>query len=40
MQGASQAMEDGVTLAICLKKAGKDNVPLALKVYERIRYRL
>jgi hypothetical protein len=32
-------MEDGVTLAICLEKAGKDNVPLALKVYERIRYK-
>lgn len=37
MQGASQAMEDGVTLAICLRRAGKDNIPLALKVYERMR---
>src|SRR5579871_3696494 len=38
MQGASQAMEDGVTLAVCLRHAGKGNIPLALKVYERIRY--
>jgi 2-polyprenyl-6-methoxyphenol hydroxylase-like FAD-dependent oxidoreductase len=38
MQGASQAMEDGVTLAICLRHAGKQNIPLALKIYERIRY--
>ena len=37
MQGASQAMEDGVTLAICLGKAGKDDIPMALKVYERMR---
>ena|SRR5277367_3369622 len=36
MQGASQAMEDGVTLAYCLRKA--ENVPLALRIYERIRY--
>lgn len=38
VQGASQAMEDGVTLSVCLRKAGKDNVPLAVRVYERIRY--
>jgi hypothetical protein len=31
-------MEDGVTLAICLRKAGKQNVPLGVRVYERIRY--
>lgn len=31
-------MEDGVTLAICLRKAGKGNVPLAVRTYERIRY--
>jgi hypothetical protein len=31
-------MEDGVTLSVCLRKAGKDNVPLAVRVYERIRY--
>jgi 2-polyprenyl-6-methoxyphenol hydroxylase-like FAD-dependent oxidoreductase len=37
MQGASQAMEDGVTIALCLRKAGKDNIPLALRTYERLR---
>ena len=31
-------MEDGVTLSVCLRKAGKSNVPLAVRVYERIRY--
>lgn len=31
-------MEDGVTIASCLRSAGKDNVPLAVRVYERIRY--
>src|SRR5579862_1995252 len=31
-------MEDGVTLAICLRKAGKENIPLAVRTYERIRY--
>lgn len=31
-------MEDGVTLGVCLRKAGKDNIPLAVRVYERIRY--
>ncbi|KAK8239397.1 putative monooxygenase [Phyllosticta capitalensis] len=38
IQGASQAMEDGVTVAICLELAGKDNVQEALLAYERIRY--
>lgn len=38
MQGASQAMEDGAAIAICLRRAGKDNIPLALRVYERMRY--
>jgi len=31
-------MEDGVTLAICLREAGKDNIPLAVRTYERMRY--
>jgi hypothetical protein len=31
-------MEDGVTLSVCLRKAGKSNAPLAVRVYERIRY--
>lgn len=38
IQGASQAMEDGVTLAACLDIAGKQNVTVAMRVYERIRY--
>ncbi|KAF2200670.1 putative monooxygenase [Delitschia confertaspora ATCC 74209] len=38
IQGASQSMEDGVTAAVCLGLAGKENVQEALKVYEKIRY--
>ena len=48
IQGASQAMEDGVTLAVCLERcaaAADDSkpqshpdVPLALRAYEKIRY--
>lgn len=38
IQGASQSMEDGVTLAITLEKAGKDNVQLGIRAYESIRY--
>jgi len=37
-QGATQALEDGVTLAITLRKAGKENVPAALRAYQDIRY--
>lgn len=37
-QGASQAVEDGATIALCLAKAGKGNVPLALNTYFEIRY--
>lgn len=36
-QGGSQAMEDGVALAVSLKRANGD-VPLALRVFERIRF--
>ncbi|OAA53202.1 Aromatic-ring hydroxylase-like protein [Cordyceps fumosorosea ARSEF 2679] len=36
-QGGSQAMEDGVALAVCLQRAEGD-VPLALRVMERIRF--
>ena len=36
-QGGSQAMEDGVALAVCLERARGD-VPLALRVMERIRF--
>ena len=38
IQGASQAMEDGATVAVCLEKAGRENVGLALRAFERIRY--
>ncbi|KAL6243718.1 hypothetical protein RBB50_009151 [Rhinocladiella similis] len=38
IQGASQSMEDGVTLAITLEKAGKNDVQLGLRAYEAIRY--
>ncbi|EON98472.1 putative salicylate hydroxylase protein [Phaeoacremonium minimum UCRPA7] len=38
IQGASQAMEDGVTLAACLDIGGKERVTEALRVYEKIRY--
>jgi 2-polyprenyl-6-methoxyphenol hydroxylase-like FAD-dependent oxidoreductase len=36
-QGGSQAMEDGVALAIALKRANGD-IPLGLRVFERIRF--
>lgn len=38
IQGASQAMEDGVCLAVCLQLAGKEHAPDALRAYEKIRY--
>ncbi|EJU01717.1 FAD/NADP-binding domain-containing protein [Dacryopinax primogenitus] len=38
IQGASQAMEDGVVLACALFSAGKSRVPLGVRAYERIRY--
>jgi 2-polyprenyl-6-methoxyphenol hydroxylase-like FAD-dependent oxidoreductase len=31
-------MEDGVTIAICLREAGKDNVQAALRAFQDIRY--
>lgn len=37
-QGASQAVEDGASIALCLAKAGRENVPLALHTYFSIRY--
>ncbi|KAI5867535.1 salicylate hydroxylase [Durotheca rogersii] len=36
-QGASQSVEDGAAIAVCLDKA-KGDVPLALRVFERIRF--
>jgi 2-polyprenyl-6-methoxyphenol hydroxylase-like FAD-dependent oxidoreductase len=38
IQGAGQALEDGVTLAITLERCGKDNVSQAVRAYEKIRY--
>lgn len=38
IQGASQSMEDGVNLAVCLELAGKNRVQEALRAHERIRY--
>ncbi|KAL9611911.1 MAG: hypothetical protein Q9167_003464 [Letrouitia subvulpina] len=36
--GASQAIEDAITLATCLQLGGKSNVPIATKVYNTLRY--
>jgi 2-polyprenyl-6-methoxyphenol hydroxylase-like FAD-dependent oxidoreductase len=36
--GASQAIEDSATIATALRLAGKQNVKLALKAYETLRY--
>ena len=38
IQGASQSIEDGVALAVCLELAGKDRIPLAVRAYEKVRY--
>ncbi len=35
--GATMAMEDGITLAACLQVSGKDDVPLAAWVYNKLR---
>ncbi|KAJ9207934.1 transcriptional regulator family: Fungal Specific TF [Paecilomyces variotii] len=37
-QGTSQATESGAVLALCLALAGKGNVPLATRVYEKLRF--
>lgn len=37
VQGASQAMEDGVTIALCVQKAGKGKIPEALRTFQEIR---
>lgn len=37
-QGASQAVEDAATIALCLAKAGKHQIPLALHAYFAFRY--
>ncbi|KAH9866553.1 hypothetical protein J1614_008243 [Plenodomus biglobosus] len=38
VQGASQSIEDGIVLAACLELAGKKDITLAVKAYEKIRY--
>lgn len=38
IQGAGQALEDGVTLAITLELSGTDKITQAVKAYEKIRY--
>lgn len=34
--GASQAMEDAITLATCLQLGGRNNVSIATKVYNKL----
>lgn len=36
-QGATQAMEDGVSIAVCLKRAGKSQIPGALRTHQEVR---
>lgn len=38
IQGASQAMEDGATMAVCLSEAGQTKVQEAVAVFEALRY--
>ena len=35
--GATQAMEDGISISACLKLAGKNNIPLATRVHTALR---
>ncbi|KAJ3578330.1 hypothetical protein NPX13_g2235 [Xylaria arbuscula] len=37
-QGATQALEDGVCIAVCLRRGGKQNVPTSVRAHEKIRY--
>ncbi|KAF5026582.1 hypothetical protein F66182_1308 [Fusarium sp. NRRL 66182] len=36
--GGAQGVEDGATIAACLEEAGKDGVPNALRVFEKLRF--
>lgn len=36
--GATQAIEDAVTIAECLKQGGKDNIPTAIKTHNLLRF--
>ncbi|KAM7218465.1 6-hydroxynicotinate 3-monooxygenase [Rhypophila decipiens] len=38
IQGASQSIEDGVTLATCLELSGQGDIPRALRAFEKLRY--
>ena len=38
IQGASQAMEDGATMAVCLTRAGKSHIQEAVAAFEALRY--
>lgn len=38
VQGASQAIEDGATLAMCLGKVGRNEIPVALHTFFEIRH--
>jgi 2-polyprenyl-6-methoxyphenol hydroxylase-like FAD-dependent oxidoreductase len=38
IQGASQAMEDGATLAVCLTRCGKAHVQEGIAAFEALRY--
>ncbi|KAI1813231.1 hypothetical protein GGS20DRAFT_599419 [Poronia punctata] len=37
-QGATQALEDGVSIAVCLRKGGEENVQISVRAREKIRY--
>ncbi|ORY69048.1 salicylate hydroxylase [Pseudomassariella vexata] len=37
-QGASQATESAAVLAVCLKLAGKEGIPVATRTYEKLRF--
>ena len=36
--GATQAIEDGITIAACLHHAGKDKIPLAVRTHNLLRF--
>ncbi|KAK0206683.1 hypothetical protein DFS33DRAFT_611258 [Desarmillaria ectypa] len=36
--GATMAMEDGITLAACFHISGKNDIPLAMRVYNKLRF--
>lgn len=37
VQGATQDMEDGVVMAVCLKRGGKEGVSGSVRAYEKMR---